>query len=249
MKIMNKVLCAILLCGVGSNLNAATIASATFDTDSYMAFGTNNEFDPGITVGTDYSGGAPNGALVHFNFAVIDFDDLAGVSTKANGGGDKFLKLSTLSVPGASTIGVSAAQAPFASATEGYPSPAVVGNPAGDGAARLAWYQGNIKGDDAAFGGYAGGAEHLGVLEVSAMGDYYLDVTATVDSWIDGSAVNNGFGLWGADVVSSQGNTFDFVSSDNTSGGGPELVSVVPEPSSLFLVFVALGLIGWLRKR
>ena len=89
----------------------------------------------------------------------------------------------------------------------------------------------------------------MGVLEVSAMGDYYLDVTATVDSWIDGSAVKNGFGLWGADVVSSQGNTFDFVSSDNTSGGGPELVSVVPEPSSLFLVFVALGLIGWLRKR
>ncbi|MCP4193753.1 MAG: PEP-CTERM sorting domain-containing protein [Planctomycetaceae bacterium] len=249
MRFFTKFLCTILLCGVGSNLEAATLANANWDTDSYIAFGTNNEFDPGITINTDYSGGADNPALVHFNFGVIKFDDLAGLSTKSAGGGDKFLKLSTLSVPGASTIGVSAAKLDISSTTDGYPSPSFPGTPAGDGLARLQWYQSNIKGNDAAFGGYAGGADHLGVLEVPAMGDYYLDVTSTVDAWIDGSEANNGFGLWGADVAGGQGNSFDFISSDNAAGGGPQLVSAVPEPSSLVLTVLAIGFIGLLRRR
>ena len=249
MKYLPGFLGVFLLCGIGNNLDAGTLATATYDADSYLAFGTNNEFDPGITIGTDYSGGAPNGALVHFNFAVINFDDLTGITTKADGGGDKFLKLSTLNVPGASTIGVSAAQAPFASAADGYPSPAVPGNPVGDETSRLTWYQSNIKGDDATLGGYAGGAKHLGVLEVSSMGDYFLDVTSTVDSWIDGTATNHGFGLWGVSVAGGQGNGFDFVSSDNATGGGPQLLSVVPEPSSVVLAFLALGFIGLLRRR
>ncbi|MDG2383759.1 MAG: PEP-CTERM sorting domain-containing protein [Pirellulaceae bacterium] len=249
MRFFNKFLCTILLCGIGSNLEAGTLASATFDTDSYIAFGTNNEFDPGITISTDYSAGTPNAAFVHFNFAIIKFDDLAGLSTKSDGGGDKFLKLSTLAVPDTSTIGVSATKVDFPSTTDGYPSAAFPGTPDGDGLARLQWYQSNIKGDDPAFGGYAGRADHLGMLEIPAMGDYYLDVTSTVDSWIDGSEANHGFGLWGVNVAGGQGNSFDFISSDNATGDGPQLVSVVPEPSSLILTFLAIGFIGLLCRR
>ncbi len=228
---------------------ATTLATATYDTDSYIFVGTNSEFDPGVTNTEDFTGGTVESDNTHIVFGVVKFEDLTALDTKANGGGDKFLKLTVGALPGDSTVAISAAKEDIESDTNGYPSGFFSGNPAGNENDRLQWYMDNVKGDDATYGGYDGGAAHLGAFDVTAFGDIYLDVTATVDGWIDGSAANHGFGLWGINVPGGLGNTLDFVSSDNPAGGGPELVSQIPEPSAITLSVLAIAGLGFRRKR
>jgi hypothetical protein len=138
----------------------------------------------------------------------------------------------------------------------GYPTTSGSFNgPAGDGTARLQWYFDNIKGDDASYGGYAGGADHIGVLNVAgAPKTYSLDVTAVVDAWIDGTAPNYGFGVWAASTTAAQGADLDFASMENplTGGGyfGPRLTSVaIPEPASIGLALVGLAAWSMVRRR
>ena len=117
------------------------------------------------------------------------------------------------------------------------------------GATRQQWYADNIKGNDASYGGYAGGATHIGVMDVTNnVHAFSLDVTAVVDAWIDGSVQNFGFGVWGVDAPGAIGGTFDFASMNNPLGNGPILSSVsIPEPTSL--AFVAVTLCGLVLRR
>jgi hypothetical protein len=239
-----------IMCGLlSANLGAATLVRATYDTDSYGFAGTNNEFDAGISLSEDFSSGVAESNNSHVNFAVVKFDDLGGMTTQASSGGAKFLKLSVNQLPGPATIGVSAARQDIESDTDGYPSGFFAGNPQGNEIDRLNWFHANIKGDDAAFGGYVGGAAHLGVIEATTVADYFLDITTTVDAWLDGQLPNNGLGLWGVSVPGGMGNTFDFVSSDSPSGLGPQLVSVVPEPAGLVMSTLALTTLSLWRRR
>jgi hypothetical protein len=235
----------LMLAAISQSASAATLASATFDTDSYIFIGTNNSAQLGISSFTDYSGGVLDAlANGHFNFGVIKFDNLAGIQTVANGGPSKFLTLETMQ-SGTGVFGVSVAGADFQTSYL----------PAGSGNPKLQWYFDNIKGDDAAYGGYAGGADHVGVLNVAGSPSVYsLDVTAVVDAWIDGSVPNYGFGLWAESTSAAQGSDLDFASMENpiVGGGyfGPRLTSVaIPEPATIGLVLV--GLVGALvvRKR
>jgi hypothetical protein len=213
----------------GANANADKIVPATYDVDSYMFVGLNSNAEWGLSVSTDYSLGEVGQNNAHFIFANIQFGDLSSLKTKAAGGGDKFLELATYNFPGPSTIAVSIAKADIeADNGTGYPSPLFIGNGflTGTNTDRLRWYMANIKGDNAAYGGYAGGAPHVGVLQINAAGTHRLDVTTAVDSWISGERPNFGFGIWSAADAGEQGNTFDFVSLDNVArpNDGPKLV-------------------------
>lgn len=229
------------LCAAGMAAQIAraeTILPATYDVDSYMFLGLNTNAERGLTLTEDYSAGVVAANNAHFIFTVIKFGDLSGLSTKAAGGGDKFLRLATDTFPGPANVAVSIAKADInAGNATGYPSPLFPGNPFnGLNTDRLRWYMNNIKGDDPAYGGYAGGAPHVGVINFSAPGTYQIDVTAAVDSWISGARPNYGFGLWGVTVSGEQNNTFDLVSLENpnASTAGPALIvtgqSSTPSP-------------------
>jgi hypothetical protein len=244
---------SLFLAAMSQSASAAILANATFDTDSYIFIGTNNEFQTGISLFTDYSGGVLDSlANSHFNFGVVKFDNLAGLQTVANGGPSKFLTLETMQ-SGSGVFGVSVAGADI---HNGYPTTSGSFNgPNGTADARLQWYFDNIKGDNASYGGYAGGADHLGVLNVAGMpATYSLDVTAVVDAWLDGSVPNYGFGLWAASTTGAQGADLDFASLENplTGGGyfGPRLTSnAIPEPASVGLMLVGLAAWSLTRKR
>lgn len=250
---LRSVLLSALLLAASGHCAAATLATATFDTDSYIFVGTNNEFQPGISAFTDYSGGVLDSlANSHFNFAVIKFDNLAGIETVANGGPSKYLTLETMQA-GAGTYAFSVAGADV---QNGYPSTSGSFNgPAGNDTQRLQWYFDNIKGDDATYGGYAGGADHIGVLNVAGSPSVYsLDVTAVVDAWIDGTVPNYGFGVWAVSTSAAQGSDLDFASMENPLTGGnyfgPRLTSVaVPEPATVGLVLLGLAGTSLVRRR
>ena len=173
---------------------------------------------------------------------MIKFDDLSGITTEANGGGQKYL---TLTIPqvGSATIAFSIAGGDIE--TDYFGSLADTGPFGSNSQARLQWYFDNIKGDNATYGGYVGGAEHVGVLNVNVQKSYSLDVTSVVDGWINNLATNHGFGVWAVSSSGTQGSPIDLASIENTSFFGPLLTSVpVPEPSSLLLgVLAVVGLI------
>jgi PEP-CTERM motif len=249
-----QVCAALLLAAATSHASwAATLANATFDTDSYVFIGTNNEFQNGISTFTDNSGGVLDSLNnSHFNFGVIKFDDLSGIETVANGGPSKYLALETMQ-SGSGTFAFSVAGADI---QNGYPTTSGSFNgPTGTADERLQWYFDNIKGDDATFGGYAGGADHIGVLEVAGgPTTYSLDVTAVVDAWLDGTVPNYGFGVWAVSTSAAQGADLDFASMENpiTGGGyfGPRLTSIaVPEPASCAMLLVGIAGLAVRRSR
>lgn len=235
--------------------SAATLASATYDTDSYVFIGTNNWTDVGVSTFPDVSGGVLDANESHFNFAVIKFDDLTGIDTVTNGGPSKFLTLETL----ASGNAVVAFSVAGDDVQNGYPStsgtgPGAFNGPGGGALDRLQWYFDNIKGDDANYGGYAGSAEHIGVLNLGAQGTYSLDVTSIVDAWIDGSVANNGFGVWAPSTSGGQGSPLDFASLQNPVLGnpyyGPLLTSIaVPEPTSVAMALLSIAAMTLARRR
>lgn len=222
--------------------NGATLATAVYDNDSYVYFGSNNAGSNGITTTADVSGGQfYNGAdfLGHHTFAVVKFD-VSGLQTVANGGPQKYLTLDWIQ-PGQAEVAVSVAGADIETGYTFGPFFPQDGNHD----ARLQWYFDNIKGDDAAYGGYAGGATHVGVINPRSPSPFSLDVTAVVDAWIDGSTPNYGFGLWAVSSAGGQGGTLDFASSEYAGGGGfagPRLTSQpIPEPATAALSLLTLA--------
>jgi hypothetical protein len=231
--VMNRVLPVACLCVAtlsASHSRGDTIVHATYDVDSYMFLGYNTVAERGLSLTEDFSGGVIANNNSHFIFSLIKFDDLTGLKTKAAGGGDKFLRLATDTFPGPATVGVSIALADIeADDQTGYPSPMFENSQiflGKTGSDRLRWYKSNIKGDDPAYGGYAGGAPHLGVINFSAAGTYQIDVTEAVDSWVSGARPNFGFGLWGVSVVVEDRDAFDLVSLENPNAStlGPALI-------------------------
>lgn len=238
----------LLLAALHQSASAVTLSGATYDTDSYIFIGTNNEFDPGVSLSTDYSGGVLDINNSHIIFGVIKFGNLSGLATVANGGPSKFLTVKTLN-PGSASYAVSVAGGDIVST---YPSSAgsFIG-PDGSATDRLQWYFNNIKGDDSAYGGYAGGADHVGVFNFAgAPNTYSLDVTAVVDAWIDGTVPNNGFGLWAVSSPGGLGAPFDLASAENSLFAGAQLTDVAaPEPATIGLVLVGLAGSLCVRRR
>ncbi|MEM7313607.1 MAG: hypothetical protein AAF497_10700 [Planctomycetota bacterium] len=196
-----------------------------------MFIGTNNQFDPGISTFTDRTEGVLDSGNTHFNFGVVKFDDLTGIATVANGGPSKYLTLDAAD-PGTALIGISAAADDVLT---GYPSPffGYSGPTPTTDVNRLQWYFDNVKGDDDEFGGYAGGATHAGTISVDGVGDYSVDVTSIVDSWIDGTTPNHGFGLWAVSTTAGQSTPLDFASSQHPTLDGPRLTSVPAGPGNI----------------
>ena len=234
---------------VSSVTRATTLATASYDNDSYVYFGSSNATAGGITTTADVSGGnIYDGAdfLGHHTFAVVKFD-VSGLDTLANGGPQKFLTLDWLQA-GAAEVAVSVAQADIETSYTFGPFFPQDGNEE----ARLQWYFDNIKGNDASYGGYAGGAPHVGVVALGGAGSYSLDVTAVVDAWIDGAAPNYGFGVWAVSSAGGMGAPQDFASSEYAGPGafqGPRLNSQpVPEPATWTMAVVACGALAWRRR-
>lgn len=203
--------------------NAAVLATPTFDTDSYIFFKTNNAFGPQTTLGQSQQGtpGHP-----HFNFGVIEFD-VSSLSTTGN----KYLQLSsieyvtgqppsqTVSATGAATVqlvALGASWADYQAAANGQ-----------------TWYDTNVQN---------GSVTVLGTFSFTDQSTRHVDVTSTVNGWINNGATNMGFALF------STSGGVEIGSVENTDATlRPALVDVVPEPSSSALA--AMGSILLLLRR
>ena len=207
---------------------AATLATPDFDTDSYIFFGTNNAFDPQITLGESLQG-APQ---YHFNFGIINFDVSSLITT-----GDKFLSLSAVeyitltpnpggppttsaSPTGTATVHIVALGDSFAN----YQS----------AADKQAWYDTYVQN---------GSVSVVGTINFTDQGTEYLDVTDEVNAWINDGSSNYGFALFSTsgDIELASSTYADDVNLR------PALVDTVPEPSGALLV--GLGSLLLLSRR
>ena len=216
-----------------------TIATTTFDTDSYIPFKTNNSTATEITVGAVNPG-------YNFNFGVIEFGNLDGVSAT----GDKFLVVdleafvtlgdpppgggappTTLTPTGTATIKVVGLDSSYQSVY------------ADGGTVASAWYD-----------TYIGNATADAEATATNAGLVYFDVTEVVDAWLDTPSSNYGFGLV---VTSGQSVELGAGPYEVPDGNGGVIVvptgsvapalSTVPEPTSLALL--AMGVTCVLRRR
>jgi hypothetical protein len=208
---------------------ASNLATASYDTDSYLSFSTNNETSASTTIGRDIR------PAYEFNFAAIEFDnaDLNGLSTA----GDKFLVIEVLDfVTSESTDG---GRPTFSSSDTGNATIKVVGlGQSFDeylaAASATEWYD-----------TYLGDAAADATGSRTTLGKLYFDVTDVVNGWINDPTTNHGFGLVltdGDDLIEI-GATDDFFETGTYS---PTLSSV-PEPGSMAML--ALGAVGLFRRR
>lgn len=216
-----------LLACVSSAASAETLATASFDTDSYIPFRTNNLASPELSIG------AYNPSY-NFNFGIIEFADLSGVPTQ----GPKFLAVDleafvtlgdpppgggppppTFSPTGTATIKVVALDQ---SRANYFSSPS-----ASD------WYD-----------TYLFDAPADATATVTQAGLVYFEVTDAVDEWLGDSSSNFGFGVT---VIAGDSIELGAASDFTASGSIAPTLTSVPEPSSMAL----LGLAGLavLRRR
>lgn len=209
--------------------NATIIATPDFDTDSYITFGTNNAFDPQITLGQSLQGSP----TYHFNFGIVSFD-VSGLNTS----GDKYLSLSAVEyITSTPTVG----GPPISSAsTTGSAVVQIVALGASfsdysSAANKQTWYDTYVQN---------GLVPVVGTVNFTNQGTEYVDVTDEVNGWINDGSSNHGFALF-----STSGN-IELASSSYTDNVNfrPALVDAVPEPSSSALI--ALGAVMcFLRRR
>tara|TARA_B110000908_G_C10267017_1_gene465212 strand:+ start:7403 stop:8116 length:714 start_codon:yes stop_codon:yes gene_type:complete len=212
-----------------TSTSAAILATADFDADSYIEFGTNNAFDPLLTIGESQRPGSG-----HFNWGVVTFDTTSMSTT-----GSKFLSLSAVeyktltpnptgppttvtSPTGTATINIVALGDSY---TNYLASPD-----------KLAWYDANVQ---------SGSVSILATLNFTNESAHYLDVTSSVNDWINTPANNNGFAIF-----STSGNV-ELASVTNTNTALlPALTDTapVPEPSSTALLGLG-GLALIMRRR
>lgn len=224
---MKKTILSIVALGfVAASSQAAVLANPTFDTDSYIFTGSNQQFDPQITIGQSLQGtpGHP-----HFNFGVIEFD-----VSSLNTAGDKFLRLSALDYvvgqPGSQTHSPTGnATVQLVALDETFAQYLASGN-------FQAWYDTHVQNP---------GVTPVGTFNFTDLSTEYVDVTATVNGWINDSTTNKGFALF---QTAGSGNvelaSMTYPTDENLR---PALVDVVPEPSSSAML--ALGSLALLARR
>lgn len=182
----------VVICTIGQ-ARAEVLTTATWDTDSYVYFGTNSVTATEITLGEP----VPTGVDPHYNVGFIQFD-VSGLSLA----GPKYLEVepntTTAILP--STIRVAGLLAD----PTGYFA-------AADAAERSSWLATNA---------YA--APPIATLAISSAGGrHYADVTDAVNHWISNPADNYGLALWrigGADFDSPE-----LYSMNDPGGRGPAI--------------------------
>jgi hypothetical protein len=157
----------------------------TFDTDSYLFIGTNNQGDSQITLGETQRPGTG-----HFNFGVLEFDvtslmssgqkflDLNAVEYVTLIGGNGGIPTSQVGPTGAATVQLIALGDSFLN-YQSAPN-------------KIAWYDTYVQG---------AGANVVGTYNFSNQGVVSVNVTSVVNSWLTDSSTNMGFALY-----SSSGN-------------------------------------------
>lgn len=220
---------ALLTTLVSTSVHAAVLANPDFDADSYIEFGTNNAFDPVLTIGASQRPGSG-----HFNFGVVTFD-----TSSMSAAGDKFLSLSAVEYistspnpsggrPITTTSTTGAAVVHVVALGDNY-------NNYLSAADKVAWYDANVQN---------AGVTVLGTMNFINESTGNIDVTSAVNGWISNAASNNGFAIF-----STSGNV-ELASVTNTNAAlRPALLDAVPEPSSILLLGLASCLSLTLRKR
>ncbi len=213
------ILAAALAICAGGQVRAEVLTMATWDTDSYVFFGTNSVTATEITLGEP----VPPGVDPHYNVGFVEFD-VAGLSLA----GPKYLQVepnvSTAVLP--STVRVAGLLAD----TAGYFA-------AADAAERSFWLAANA---------YA--QPSLATLTISPTGGkHYADVTDIVNHWIGNPADNYGLALWrvGGDGFDSP----ELYSIDDPGGRGPALNSVPEPGGSILVMAAALSIVGLATRR
>lgn len=220
MKIRKSLLLAIVSAGaVASSAQAVTLATADFDTYSYVFAGTNNT--GGTSVNTSQYN--PSG---HFTFGLISFD-VSGLSST----GDKYLSLQsgyTDGSPGAPVSTTGSAVINVGVLTEDYSDYLASGD-------KVAWFNANVLSLPSTSMSFTDS-------NVSS-----LNVTTEVNNWISGSADNYGFVFWKttagqANIVSSDATSG--YSPKLTTEAVPE-----PGAFAAIAGVLALGVVANRRKR
>lgn len=192
-------LCVSLLAGLSASAGTAsaqTVVENTFDTDSYLFVGTNNGLGTELTIGVDLSGID----VYHFNFAVIEFDDLSALGPT----GSKYLRFEIESFSTTELV-------------NGFP----VITPKEDGTSTL-----KVVALQASYSDYLSAASkpdwydiHVGAMPAVAIGSFSgqgpfdIEVTDAVNDWIAGTAPHYGFAL-----VLQAGDNIDIGASDGGNG-------------------------------
>lgn len=198
---------------------AEVLTTATWDTDSYVFFGTNNAAATEITLGEP----VPPGVDPHYNIGFIAFD-VSGLSLD----GPKYLEVepntATAALPSAVRL------AALLGDTAGYFA-------AADAAGRLAWLAANAYAEPP-----------IATLAVSAAGGkHYADITATVNRWISNPAENYGLALWrvGGDGFDSP----ELFSMDDPLGRGPAITSVPEPGALALVAIGGASLLAFVARR
>jgi len=186
----------------GSPLWGATLATATYDADSYIFVGTNKEFDLEISINAHREPDEAFPVFGHFNFGFIRFD-LTGVPRE----GRKYLSVELLNFI---VIPEDQPLAPPARTDTGEAVVHVVAPPRGDyfspSVAKGDWYRLFV------FEQPKVGTFNFAATEGVGTGRYTIDVTDIVNAWLDGTAENHGFALWaetgGVELGSTEGAAF-----------------------------------------
>lgn len=202
-----------------TSLEAATLATASFDSDSYVYVGTNNEFQPQITLSAYNDGG-------HYVWANIQFD-VSGLSAQPKA----YLELNpvqyktgpnpmnpTITTTGTSTVYLVALNDSWTNYINSQ--------------TKFDWAQNNVV-----------NATKIGTFNFNNTDSAYVNVTDTVNAWIDGSKSNYGFALW------TDNNSVELASSTYSNTTLSPSLSTVPEASSAMLLALSSAGLLLFRKR
>lgn len=218
---------AVIGASLCATAHSAVLASASFDTDSYIFFKTNNEFGPQTSLGLSQQGtpGHP-----HFNFGVIEFD-VSLLSTSGN----KYLQLSSIEYvtgqpPSQVTTSTGSTSVQLVALSESWTDYQAA-------ASGQTWYDANVQNP---------GVSVLGTFNFVDQSTRHVDVTSTVNGWINDGNTNHGFALFAA---TGTGNVEIGSMSHANINLRPALVDAVPEPSAAILVSFGSMMLLLRRKR